>query len=632
MICFMKILPFVLFGLSSTGLAAVTVGVDGDKTVYDVRLDAPEFETVTVHGRSFVKARLRGAKGFEGIRFEEGRPELPVVRFVLDGDVQVEVDSVRLQGVIENGLQLRPSQPSWSKSSHSAPGFRYEPDAYSSRRWMSLPEFEIEEVGTYRGIPRRMVTLNAFRYDPSRGVYEVITGYRLTVKTRQTIENRDPQLVLVIGAKFENHPDVRRLAELKRSEGFRVLDVVVGKDVQNSPDEIRKRLQHIYRQGENLRFAILIGDVEDVPAFSSTRIYGVTDHPYRSVDRDDYANDINAPDIGVGRLSVSTDSELTVVVDKIERYLKGDFTEHFTIEGDSSWLRHPAFIATHDRYQVAEATHNHVINEFFKPRDYLQSFPEASGRGGDQLYPVSLGATRRQIVSHMSGGRFIVNFSGHGSHGGWEDVSTQDVLAMNHPSALPWVLSNSCITGDFRVGSVFAETWLRHPHGAIAFWGSMDSSYWDEDDVLEKGAYRAVFERSIRSFDMIHQAGLSEVWRYYGGAGRSQYYWETYVTFADPSLYVRLDLPKNVELEGPTEISSGQTRISWRVTSNGAPVQDAVVVLLGDEGSSSVSARSDKNGRVDLDLSRLPQSPDGLRLWVHGYDLQSVSRDIPVQP
>ena len=194
---------------------------------------------------------------------------------------------------------------------------------------------------------------------------------------------------------------------------------------------------------------------------------------------------------------------------KIARYTDGRF-------GADRWMQHPAFITTHDRWQVAEATHNSVIAKHLAPRSYDRVFPDASEKGGDKLYPISLNATDAQIVDHMKQGRFIINFSGHGSHTGWEDVTTQDVLSMNDPNALPWVISNACITGDFREEPVFAETWQRHPSGAITFWGSMDSSYWDEDDILEKAMYDAVFELGKRPFDSIHQYALGEVWRHYG--------------------------------------------------------------------------------------------------------------------
>jgi hypothetical protein len=101
------------------------------------------------------------------------------------------------------------------------------------------------------------------------------------------------------------------------------------------------------------------------------------------------------------------------------------------------------------------------------------------------------------------------------------------------------VISNSCITGNFRVKEVYAETWLRHPRGAIAFWGSMDNTYWTEDDILEKNLYKGIFTLNKRRFDDMQQYALGEFWRHFGGRGYSSYYWESYVTFGDPTLELR---------------------------------------------------------------------------------------------
>ena len=67
------------------------------------------------------------------------------------------------------------------------------------------------------------------------------------------------------------------------------------------------------------------------------------------------------------------------------------------------------------------------------------------------------------------------------------------------------------------------------------FWGSLWTSYWDEDDILERRMYDGIFQKGKSTFADITSNALSEHWRHYGGAGKSEYYWETYVSFGDPS-------------------------------------------------------------------------------------------------
>lgn len=609
--------------------AKVSVIGDSNRTTYEFDIEGVDFTPIRVHGQDFLRAGLRGVDGYSAVNYTLGNPELPVIRLIVEGDVTVEAGSFAQTYQLKDGLRLKPSQPSWSKSDKKPPELALNLSAYKANVFGARPLYQIEAVGSFRGRVRYMVTLNAFDYNPAHGVYKLTNKYKVVVNKKQHPAPSQPVLALVAGARFAESSALRKLQALKQAQGFIVRTLIVGRDVEESPDSIRAAIRGMYLAGDNLEFAMIIGDINDVPARESEHIYGVTDHYYRAIDVEDYNSDINSPDIGVGRLSVGSETDLEQVVAKIERYLSGKFSDAQDPEADA-WLRHPAFIATHDRYQVAEATHNKVIQDFFAPRDYSRVFPDQTEKGGDKLYPITLGATRRQIVEFISQGRFIINFSGHGSHTGWEDVSANDVLALNHPSALPWVLSNSCITGDFREEPVFAETWLRHPNGAINFWGSMDSTYWDEDDVLEKALYREVFTRGVRAFDLIYQGALSEVWRYYGGANRSKYYWETYVTFGDPSLNLRIDRPKAAQVSGPETLLRGQPTASWRILTNGTPVKGAQLVLLRESDGVFVSSQANAEGYAQVDLREFGNNDEPLKLYVHGIDLKMSQIEVGI--
>jgi hypothetical protein len=138
-------------------------------------------------------------------------------------------------------------------------------------------------------------------------------------------------------------------------------------------------------------------------------------------------------------------------------------------------------------------------------------------------------------------GRTIINYSGHGANTYWAGpVITQENVRSLKSTTYPFVISNACITGDFREEEAFAETWIRHENGAIMFLGSLDLTYWDEDDIFEKRMFDGIFTQNKENFGEISDFGLAETWRYYGGEGKSKYYRETYHLFGDPSLKIRL--------------------------------------------------------------------------------------------
>jgi hypothetical protein len=183
--------------------------------------------------------------------------------------------------------------------------------------------------------------------------------------------------------------------------------------------------------------------------------------------------------------------------------------------------------------EVAEGTHNYVIDTYTRGLGFKGVFPRSPNAGGDMLYAITHKATAEDTVNTIRQGRTLIQYSGHGANTYWDAprVTQEDVRSIES-DALPFVVSNACITGDFRVDESFAETWQRHPKGAIVFWGSMDNTYWDEDDILERRQADGMYRDGLKS-------ALSQMWAHYGGQGKSKYYWETYTIFGDPSLEYR---------------------------------------------------------------------------------------------
>lgn len=623
----MALLSFAL--LAPQALSKVDVVNQGEITRYEIQVDDVAFKKTNLGGAEFVEAKLVGVEQYQGIQYEIGSPELPVIRMFVDGDVTVKADSTFSVLNVPTPAPLKPSQPSWNKSQKAMPPVAYNQAAYTSQNLLGDTPFTVENSASIRGKMRKLVTLRPFAYRPSSGVYNLRDRFVVEVRTTSDVKgssNAVPTIAFVIGAQFASHPKIAELEASKLSQGYRVHRMVMGEDGLTTDVHIRSALQSLLNNPSvNLRHALLIGDVSDVPSHrSSGTISGLTDHFYRAIDTDNYETDINGPDIGVGRLSVNTASQLEVVVHKILRYSAGRFAR-------VDWLNHPLFVTTHDRWQVAEGTHNDVINRFLAPRNYDRVFPDASEKGGDKLYPVSLGATPEQIVSHMRAGRSIINFSGHGSHKGWEDVTTADVNSLDDPESLPYVLSNSCITGDFRKDPVFAETWQRAPSGAITFWGSMDNTYWDEDDYLEKELYSGMFDHGIRQFDLLHQFALTGVWRVYGGLGRSKYYWETYVTFGDPSLEFRAVRPASVDIEGLDAVTLGTAESSVRVADKGGVgIANANIVLQRSKDGVMSRAQTDASGSAVLNTSVFAGDASELSVHVFGSNVESYAKNVPV--
>jgi len=242
------------------------------------------------------------------------------------------------------------------------------------------------------------------------------------------------------------------------------------------------------------------------------------------------------PDIFYGRFPVRTAANLTAMIDKYEAYQ--DAT------GDEDWVKKIEYLASNDSsfYHVAERTHNYVIENYTFPLGYTGIFPNNPRPGGDKVYAITYGGDGADAVASMNDDRVMVVYSGHGGTTLWDAprVNQTDVRNMSGV-AVPYVASHACITGDFNTGEAFSDTWVLEPvNGALTFFGSSDSTYWDEDEDLETAIFDHLY--SDPNFDIIPsvaemtQYGLQVVDN--SGTSLDNYYRETYHIFGDPSLEI----------------------------------------------------------------------------------------------
>jgi hypothetical protein len=265
-------------------------------------------------------------------------------------------------------------------------------------------------------------------------------------------------------------------------------------------------------------YVLLVGDVEQIPTWTGTKTGTVTDLYYVTIDQGNYF-----PDVIISRFSAANSGQVTVMADKTIYYEQGAFT-------NNEWIKKAAFIASDDMGGMAEQTHNHVINTYLLPNDYTC----------DKIYE-STGGTTSHITNALNDGRSLCVYSGHGYSGGWSCVpfNQNNVQNLQNEDMYPFVCSHACSTNPFNNPECFGETWLRVENkGAIAFWGASASTYWDEDDILEKSMFKSWWEDNLETIGGMTNMALYYLYQHYGGAGRSQYYFEAYNVLGDSSVKI----------------------------------------------------------------------------------------------
>jgi hypothetical protein len=526
----------VLAGALGAGAAsaAVTKAERVDATVWSV-----EVEDVTLEATSSEQAarlRLIGVDGYEGVRYVVGQPELPVVRFFVEGDVRVTAEPSRSDKVTLLGRELVAVQAPVAKRPGAKRSSVRDAAVYARDAFVSGKTFTVEDAGSVRGVPQRLVTLFPVDWNPATGELRQTRSFKVFASRAPETRGDGPgALAFVVAKELASSPSLAEYQAFKRTQGFDVRTIVYGADV-TSVDGVRGALKTLLTTAD-LKNAVLIGDSNILPAKSAANMSGPTDHYFRAIDTASYDADIGAPDIGVGRIAVRTEAELAAVLAKYTRY------QSRPSDSAEPWELGAAFAATSDSgfYRVAEATHEYVVETYTRGKGYFGNFPSARVPGGDKLYAITHRANGTNLLSSIREGRNFVIYSGHGYTGGWAGPSldSSGIRSLSEQGYMPFVVGFACDTGDYRPTEGFAETWQRHPAGAVLYLGSVDSSYWDEDDVMERRLFDGIFAGKRRFGDVVNHA-LTEVWRQYGGSGLSKYYMESYTTFADPSVDLHL--------------------------------------------------------------------------------------------
>lgn len=502
-----------------------------DKLIYDISVDALKSESVSIDGQNFDQLKLVGVDEMNAVKYVEGAPSIPVLRFYVDADQASDIQVTLLKNksnLTQTVNNILPVLPSLAKTA----GNRYSAsDLKVNKEFFADQDFTIEDAGIMRGQQRFLVTLYPVAFDGTTA--NLKNNFQVSVKNPANgfipMKAQDGML-FIVGSKFKNSASLASYKALKQSLGFNVLTLNV---TENNPDHIRDQVKDLYAKNPGLKFAMIVGDAEDVAGKDSMNISGTTDHYYAALG-DDYENDINAPELLVGRVTARNNAELDKIFTKFTTYLNDSYSTQ-------SLLDYVSFLATDDRYEVAEGTHNYVIDTYTKKAKYKGVFPNANQAGGDKLYAITHHASTDNVMQAISKGRTIINYSGHGAQTYWAGPHiTQENVRSLKSKTLPFVISNACVTADFREEESFAETWIRHEFGAIMYLGSMDSSYWDEDDIYERRMFDGIFTKGKQNFGEISDFGLAETWRQYGGEGKSKYYRETYHMFGDPSLKLKI--------------------------------------------------------------------------------------------
>ncbi|MFA5405438.1 MAG: C25 family cysteine peptidase, partial [Ignavibacteria bacterium] len=448
----------------------------------------------------------------------------------------------------------------------------------------------------------------ALTFAPTSSFNQLYDGMFLNYTTTKALGTN--RYLIITAPEFES--GLTPLVNEKTGLGYIV--TVVNTGVTGTTNTaIKAYIQNLYNNvSTRPEFVLLIGDVDKIPEWIGTG----KDTPHTDLNYSCLEGSDPFADVFLGRFPIQNTTQLSNMINKT-LYMEN------AING---LPKKNVFCASSDNWAITEATHRFCIDSFFVSSVYSNT----------TLFCHTDTATTPRLTSTLSANQTFVIYSGHGSETSWGDgppLNQSQVNALTN-TVFPYTYVFSCLTGSYYINSeCFSETWVRGPKGAVVYWGSTIESYWDEDDILEKRIFRAVFVEKLKKTSPSFVLGKYLLYKYYGSVTPTiQRYMEMYNCMGDPSIYIKAYGPEIAHTQLPnTENLAGPYIVNCVVTSEGLPIVPSQTKLFWTRGTTFTDSVVMTNTSGNNYTANIPGNgnPANYRYYIKAKDNGGFSGTAP---
>ena len=584
---------------------------------------------------------------------EIGSPELPSLKKLIsvpnDAEINIEIihkESKKVK-LSEFGINqyILPRQPSISKGSTADEiVFHINNKIYKEDRFFQDNIVSTELLGKMREVQLARIIISPFSYNPQKQELEIITSLEIKVSfTNASEENNQmfysaefehlykkcinylppspediittyPVKYVIISDPLFQTP-LQPLIEWKTKKGFHVVESYTNDpNVGTTTTSIKSYVQGLYDNATvndpAPTYLLLVGDVSQIPSFSGNSGSHISDLYYCEFDGggDFY------PEMYYGRFSANT-------VDEVEHQVEKTLTHEKYLFSDPNFLDDIVLVAgvdanyapTYGNGQINYATDNYFnIAHNLTIHNYLY--------GSGTPITSDMAQASASIISNVSEGTGLANYTAHCGSNGWGDPSfnTGDVASLQNYDEYGLVISNCCLPNKFDEPVCFGEALLRADNkGALGHIGASNNTYWDEDywwsvgntsnisanptySGTGLGAYDCWMHENgehqndwfITQAQILHAGNLAVT----EAGGAEQYYWEIYHLMGDPSLMPYVGIPTSLNVSHNAILPTGAS--SFVVNS-----EENSYVALSMNGILLDAQLCDASGVVNLNFS-----------------------------
>ncbi len=628
-----------------TKIQETLVSSTEEKIIVDVNIDGFYKNTVkTQRGDEFVVSG-------EGMAYMpiKGAPSLPMypISMIIGDKAEMEVSVLKSKYVDFENVNVAPSKGNFSREINpdDVPytyGEMYQQDAFYPAQQVELGKPYI--LRDFRG---QNLMVYPYSYNPVTKTLRVYTHLRIEAKkvgdnginpklARKRNNVVDSEINDLYKRRFINYPSQEKRYAFLEDEGEMLIvcadkyleavkPLVEWKNISGRPttmvalsktgSDLRNYVKEYYEENPELVYLLLVGEYADLTPKAMSG--GRSDNYYGMLEGDDYYEEVL-----VGRLSVNSISDAVNQVGKIIHYERD-------IDEKATWLNKASGIAAREgQGHYGEIDYQHM--DFIRDTLLNYTYTEVSQYYANVNNPVA-----PKMIVEYSGGLGLINYCNHGTPVSWAvaNFSTDEVHRLTNDNKLPIIWSVACNNGQFDYDECFGESWMRAvnpatgaPTGAIGGMFSWISQPWqppmyaqDEMNAILT-EWRDGYKHTLGGASCNGNMFMMDMDPFDGPDTHN-----TWILLGDPSLMVRTDTPKPMNVTVPQqELFIGMTAFNVNAQT------DFGIATLSINGEAIASAPV-INGVANLVFEPLTKE-DVAKLVVIGYNRVTEIKELEIIP
>jgi hypothetical protein len=617
-------------GISSTATAPQITILEQNPgyTVFEVTVPGVEVERTVVDGEEFAVINLPNEVMAV---LEEGKPQVPKVSVLLGIPTQAKVSYRVLNKETRTFTvgRVYPLQPPLIDGQE--PGAMViDRSFYSQSRLYPESDLAMVDQGVWRDLAVANLQVYPVKVNPAKGEIEITSRIRVRVDysggaypkfvadwmTPLYASYVDNFAYLPVQPLTDYNPGVRYLVFCHqrydtctylndsllgwvKQRGYEVRKIT---KASFTAQEIKDSIRAEYNRNnpKTLRWVLLVGEYAEIPMGSYP---SVSRSDFWYTDLEPWPGGDNYPEIGLGRLSPSSVSDLNNQIAKILKYQQAP-------PSTNNWLNKLCMPAHSENYPGKYS--GCVRGIYFMPKPYWNPAVVETIMG------YYTGNTT--VTNALNQGRGIVAYRGHGDYTEWWQWGTEGswynshIYALNNGDMTPVVYNVACNNGDIYQAECLAEAWMRkYPGGAAGTLGATQPSYTYPNHGICSTLVRATCDTWTITVPGVRNYGptpynLADI-KCYGVDAYVAKYWPgspypdniyMYVVLGDPSMPVWTGgMPQTPTVTLPDSIPLGPYNLNVTVRVGSRPVEGALVCAWKDPDV-YIAERTDATGNATL--------------------------------